>query len=87
MANESAAFPAASDSDDKDVVSKSQDAQMCRANGATAPTMGKSTGGNGKPAARKASTYESLIQAKRLADAMGGVEKARAALDVLAKLV
>ena len=49
-------------------------------------TMGKA-GGNGKPAARKASGYESLIEAKRLADAMGGVEKARAALDVLAKLV
>jgi hypothetical protein len=30
--------------------------------------------------------YASLIQAKKLADAMGGVEKARAALDVLAKL-
>ena len=50
-------------------------------------TMGKLTGGNGKPAAKKASAYESLIQAKRLADVMGGVEKARAALDVLAKLV
>ena len=50
-------------------------------------TMGITTGGNGKPAAKKASAYESLIQAKRLADAMGGVEKARAALDVLAKLV
>jgi hypothetical protein len=49
-------------------------------------TMGKA-GGNGKPAAKKSGGYESLIQAKRLADAMGGVEKARAALDVLAKLV
>ena len=47
----------------------------------------KATSGNGKPAAKKASGYESLIQAKKLADAMGGVEKARAALDVLAKLV
>ena len=42
---------------------------------------------NGKPATTKASGYESLIQAKQLTDAMGGVEKARAALDVLAKLV
>jgi hypothetical protein len=49
--------------------------------------MGKSPKSNGKPPAKKASGYESLIQAKKLADAMGGVEKARAALDVLAKLV
>ena len=42
----------------------------------------------GRPARAKASNkYESLVQAKKLADAMGGVEKARAALDVLAKLV
>ena len=40
--------------------------------------------GNGK---RKPNAYEALIQAKRLADAMGGIDKARAALDVLAKLV
>ncbi len=38
----------------------------------------------GKP---KANGYASLIQAKKLADAMGGVDKARAALDVLAKLL
>lgn len=31
--------------------------------------------------------YGDLIKAKKLADAMGGVEKARAALNVLAKLV
>jgi hypothetical protein len=48
----------------------------------------KATSGNGKPKAMKtASGYESLVQAKKLADVMGGVEKARAALDVLAKLV
>jgi hypothetical protein len=41
----------------------------------------------GKPKASGSPGYESLIQAKRMADAMGGVEKARAALDVLAKLV
>jgi 3-methyladenine DNA glycosylase AlkC len=41
----------------------------------------------GRPAKGKASGYDSLIQAKKLADAMGGVEKAKAALDVLAKLV
>lgn len=42
----------------------------------------------GKTGKRKAASngYSSLIQAKRLADAMGGVDKARAALDVLAKL-
>jgi arginine repressor len=44
-------------------------------------TMGKSSNGrhNGK--------YDVLIQAKKLADAMGGVEKAREALDVLAQLL
>ena len=31
--------------------------------------------------------YASLIQAKKLADALGGVDQARAALDVLAKLM
>ena len=31
--------------------------------------------------------YASLIQAKKLADALGGVKQARAALDVLAKLM
>ncbi len=41
-------------------------------------TMGK------RPA--RSNGYAPLMQAKRLADAMGGVEKARAALDVLAKL-
>ena len=34
----------------------------------------------------KLSGYETLIQAKRMAEALGGIEKARAALDVLAKL-
>jgi len=47
----------------------------------------KATSGNGKPAAKKASGYESLIQAKKLADALGGVDKARAAMEVLARLV
>ena len=35
----------------------------------------------------KVDGYASLIQAKKLADALGGVEQARAALDVLAKLL
>lgn len=48
---------------------------------------GKAASGNGKPKAKKADAYEALVQAKKLADAMGGVEKARAALDVLARLV
>jgi hypothetical protein len=47
---------------------------------------GKSSA-NGKPAAKKASPYDSLVQAKKLADAMGGVDKARAALEVLARLI
>ena len=50
-------------------------------------TSGKTTSANSKPAAKKASGYESLIQAKKLADAMGGVDKARAAMEVLAKLM
>jgi len=37
--------------------------------------------------AKAGNKYASLVQAKKLADAMGGVDKARAALDVLAKLV
>ena len=49
---------------------------------------GNASGGNGRPKAKKAAGgYESLIQAKRLADAMGGVEKAKAAMDVLARLM
>jgi hypothetical protein len=35
----------------------------------------------------KLNGYASLIQAKKLANALGGVEEARAALDVLAKLL
>jgi lipopolysaccharide biosynthesis regulator YciM len=35
----------------------------------------------------KLNGYTSLVQAKKLADAMGGVEQAREALDALAKLV
>jgi hypothetical protein len=35
----------------------------------------------------KLNGYTSLIQAKKLADALGGLQKARAALDVLAKLI
>jgi len=48
---------------------------------------GRSTSSNGEPAAKKASGYEALVQAKKLADAMGGIDKARAAMDVLARLV
>ena len=39
---------------------------------------------SGRP---KSGGYDALVQAKRLADAMGGIDKARAALDVLARLV
>ena len=35
----------------------------------------------------KVDGYASLIQAKKMANALGGVEQARAALDVLAKLL
>lgn len=35
----------------------------------------------------KADQFAALIQAKKLADAMGGVDKARAALDALAQLL
>ena len=35
----------------------------------------------------KVDGYASLIQAKKMADALGGVDQARAALDVLAKLL
>jgi hypothetical protein len=35
----------------------------------------------------QADGYDELFKAKKLADAMGGVEKARAALEELARLV
>jgi arginine repressor len=41
----------------------------------------------GKPSRKKSGAYNSLIQAKRMADALGGVDKARAALAVLVRLV
>ena len=46
-------------------------------------------GATSKPKSRKAKSnaFASLVQAKRLADAMGGVDKARAALEDLAKLL
>jgi len=49
----------------------------------------KSTMGATGPTGRsgKSGKYDQLIQAKKLADAMGGIDKARAALDVLAKLM
>lgn len=48
----------------------------------------KSTGAKpGRPGRPQASGYDSLVQAKKLADAMGGIDEARRALDVLAKLV
>jgi hypothetical protein len=48
----------------------------------------KSQMANGAGGAKtKGDQYAALIQAKKLADAMGGIDKARAALDVLAKLV
>jgi hypothetical protein len=42
----------------------------------------------GKPKAKAAAgRYDALIQAKKLAEAMGGIEPARQALDMLAKLL
>jgi len=40
-----------------------------------------------KAAGGSSSPYSHLIQARKLADQMGGVEKARAALDALAKIL
>jgi hypothetical protein len=47
----------------------------------------KSESRNGRVKAGKAKGYEFLFQAKKLVDAMGGVDKARATLDMLAKLL
>lgn len=41
----------------------------------------------GRPAAAGGGAVEALVQAKRLADEMGGVAKARAALDALALIL
>jgi len=48
-------------------------------------SMMGTTGTKGKSS--KSSKYDQLIQAKKLADAMGGIDKARAALDVLSRLM
>ena len=47
----------------------------------------KSMLGGTKSSSRSSGKYDQLIQAKKLADAMGGIDKARAALDVLLRLV
>ena len=44
-------------------------------------------GTNGKPKRAKGDTLSALIEAKKLAVKLGGVDKARAALDALAKLL
>ena len=51
---------------------------------------GKTTGRRGRPATSnngKPTGIDALIQAKKLSDSMGGIDKARAAMAVLAKLV
>jgi hypothetical protein len=50
---------------------------------------GKKRRGGKRKAGRAAgkSGFENLVQAKRLADQMGGVAKAKAALDALAKIL
>lgn len=45
------------------------------------PKTTKSSNGNGKV------SLETLLAAKRMSEALGGVDKAKAALDVLARLV
>lgn len=49
--------------------------------------LGKSATGKSGKSKAKSDGYSDLIAAKRLADAMGGIDQARAALDVLAKLL
>jgi hypothetical protein len=46
----------------------------------------KNSSARGKAKA-KSNQFAALIQAKKLADALGGVDKAKAALDVLAQLL
>lgn len=49
---------------------------------------GKKRKGGRKPGrVSAASGFDSLVQAKKLADQMGGVHKAKAALDALAKIL
>jgi hypothetical protein len=48
-------------------------------------TMGKES--HGRSSNGRSNAYDALIQAKKLADAMGGIDKAREALDVLAQLL
>jgi hypothetical protein len=53
-------------------------------------TMGNSSAKSGPPKSKakpRSNEFAALIQAKKMADAMGGVDKARAALDVLAQLL
>ena len=47
----------------------------------------KSMMGGAKPGGGTSGKYQQLIQAKKLADAMGGIDKARAALDALSQLM
>jgi hypothetical protein len=44
-------------------------------------------GGKRRKKRAGAKAYADLVQAKRLSDAMGGIDKARAALNVLAKIL
>jgi hypothetical protein len=48
---------------------------------------GKKRGRVGRPAGGGNDVYANLVQAKRLVDQFGSVEKARAALDTLAKII
>jgi hypothetical protein len=48
---------------------------------------GKPAKGHGKPMAAALAGIESLVMAKRMADELGGIDKARDLLGVLAKLV
>ena len=49
--------------------------------------LGKKRGRVGRPAAGGGDVYANLVKAKQLVDQFGSVEKARAALDTLAKIL
>jgi hypothetical protein len=48
---------------------------------------GRKRGRGGRPAAGGGDVYANLVKAKQLVDQFGSVEKARAALDTLAKIL
>jgi hypothetical protein len=53
----------------------------------TAPHVYQLMAKNGKPKRAKGDKYAALIEAKKLADKLGGVDRAREAVEALAKLL